>query len=113
MAGGDCKILHSIVCRKIDYRCSALGKGQPVYLLRYSTRPMSGSRSAAHEGALSINYSTLEHALEGARIAMGADPLIFLAIANRDGELVYTTSELRKQLAPEPEVKWTPPLGPL
>ena len=74
-----------------------------MYLLRYSTRPMSGSRSAAHDGALSINYLTLDHALDGARAAMAADPSIFVAIANRHGELVYTTTELRKQLAAQPE----------
>ena len=70
-----------------------------MYVLRYSTRPMSGSRSATHDGALSINYPTLDHALDGARAAMAADPSIFVAIANRDGELVYTTSEIRQRLA--------------
>ena len=74
-----------------------------MYLLRYSTRPMSESRSAEHDGALSINYPTLHHALEGARVAMAADPSIFVAIANHDGELVYTTSELRQQLTAPPE----------
>ena len=53
--------------------------GKPVYLLRYSTRPMSGSRSAAHDGTLTINYPTLDHAVEGARVAMAADPSIFVA----------------------------------
>jgi hypothetical protein len=73
-----------------------------VYLRRYSTRPMSGSRSAAHDGALSINFLTLDHALDGARAAMAADPSIFVVIANRDGELVYTTGEIRKHLAAQP-----------
>jgi hypothetical protein len=80
-----------------------------VYLLRYSTRPMSGSRSAVHDGALSINYLTLDHALDGARAAMAADPSIYVAIANREGELVYTTSELRRHLAAQPQDRPTPP----
>jgi hypothetical protein len=83
--------------------------GKPVYLLRYSTRPMSGSRSAAHDGAFCINYPTLDHAVEGARVAMAADPSIFVAIPSRDGELVYTTTELRRRLAAHPEDYPTPP----
>jgi hypothetical protein len=75
-----------------------LGAEKSVYLLRYSTRPMGGANSGAHQDALSINYLTLDHALDGARVAMAADPSIFVAIATQDGQTVYATSELRERL---------------
>ena len=34
---------------------------------------------------------------------------IFVAIANREGELVYTTSELRRHLTAQPQDRPTPP----
>jgi hypothetical protein len=70
-----------------------------VYVLRYSTRPISDSKSANHDHALSINYATLEHALEGASAALTADPSVFLAIAKHNGDLVYSQRELRRALA--------------
>ena len=76
----------------------AFGGGASVYVLRYSTRPMSGPSWAAGD-VLSINYLTLDHALEGAKVAMAADPSIFVAIATQEGRLVYATSELRDRLA--------------
>ena len=33
----------------------------------------------------------------------GGNPSIFVAIANRDGKLVHTTSELRRRLAAQPD----------